>query len=101
MLDAVTQHDAITASRAPHQATWAANIINAAAERHNGGRDQRKDAVLGQHELARGEILSGPKAALPSAAWEYMLAIEVLMQAIVVILAIPQQQRRWRVWPAS
>ena len=63
-------------------------------QRHHLGTRLHARALLGQHEFAAGEIAARLRQQHRHLQREDMLAIEVLMQAIVIASLILQQQRR-------
>ena len=66
----------------------------ALTQRHHLGARLHARPLLGQHEFAAGEIAARFRQQDRDLQREHMLAIEVLMQAIVVAFAVLQQQRR-------
>jgi hypothetical protein len=73
----------------------------AAAERHDLGAGLHRGALLGEDELAAGEVLVGLGEQDRHLEREDVLAVEVLVQAVVVAGAVLQEQGRGRAWPAS
>ena len=70
-------------------------------ERNHLGPRLHPRPLLRQHELAAFEIAPRLRQQDRDLQREYMLAIEILMQAVVVTLAILQQQRRRPRCPAA
>ena len=63
-------------------------------QRHDLGARLHARALLGQHELAAREIALRLGQQERDLQRKHMLAVEILMQAVVVALAVLQQQRR-------
>ena len=66
----------------------------ALAQRHDLGARLHARALLGQHEFAAGEVPAGLGQQDRDLEREDVLAVEVLVQAVVVALAVLQEQRR-------
>ena len=87
--------DAIDAARALHRAVMHREDHRIALrERHDLGARLHARALLGQHELAAGEILARRRQQHRRLQRKDVLAIEILMQAVVVARPVLQQQRR-------
>ena len=87
--------DAIGAARALHRPlAHREDDPVALAERHHLGARLHARPLLGQHELAAGEVASGLGEQDRDLERKEMLSVDVLMQAIVVARAIAQQKRR-------
>ena len=63
-------------------------------ERHDLDARLHARALLGQHELAAGEVAPGSDSRIATCSGNDVLAVEVLVQAVVVAGAVSQQQRR-------
>src|SRR5438876_10623301 len=66
----------------------------ALAELHDLGARLHARALLAQHEFAAGEIAPGLREQDRQLQWKHMLAVEILMQAVIVTGAVLQQKRR-------
>src|SRR6185295_16397541 len=64
-------------------------------QRHDLGTRLHARPLLGQHELAAREIQPRRGEQEGGLQREHMLSIEILMQAVVVALAVLQQERSW------
>src|ERR1051325_8531481 len=92
--DAVAQGEAIGAAGALHRAMMHRKDHRvAAAERHHRSARLHPWPLLGDHELAADKILTGLRQQECDLQRKYMLAIEVLVQAVVVARHIFEQQR--------
>src|SRR4051812_3268887 len=93
---AMAQVDAVESARALHRPVMHGKGHRIALrERHHLRSRLHPRPLLRQHELAAGEIVPRFREQDRDLQRKYMFAIEVLMQAVVVALAILQQQRRW------
>ena len=94
--DAVAHGDAIGAARALHRAARARRRSRRrpGARRHDLGARLHARPLLGQHELAACEVAARLGQQDRDLERKQMLAVDVLMQAIVVARAIAQQERR-------
>ena len=93
--DAVAQVDAIKSAGALHRPVMHRKHHRVAlTQRHHLGTRLHARPLLGQHELAAGEIAARLRQQDRDLQRKHMLAVEVLMQAVVVAGAVLQQQRR-------
>ncbi len=93
--DAMAQVNAIEPARALHRPVMHSKDHRIALpQRHHLGPRLHPRPLLGQHELAAGEIAPWFRQQDRDLQRKHVLAIEVLVQAVVVALAILQQQRR-------
>ena len=92
---AVAHVDAVDAARALHRAVVHREDHRLALpQRHDLGARLHARALLGQHELAAGEIARPAGQQDRHLQRKDVLAVEVLVQAVVVARAVLQQQRR-------
>src|SRR5689334_14161658 len=93
---AMAQVDAIPAFRALH---WPMmdreDHAVSLAERHHLSVRLLARSLLREHEFAAREVVSRHREEEGDLQWEDVLAIEILMQAVVIALAIVQQERCW------
>ena len=93
--DAMAQINAIEPARPLHRPVMHSKCHRVALpQRHHFGPRLHPRPLLGQHEFAAGEIATRFRQQYRDLQREHVLAIEILMQAIVVAGAILQQQRR-------
>src|SRR5689334_16274410 len=92
--DAVAERDAVVAARAPMRpAVDREHDGVALAERNHLGARLHARPLLGEHELAAVEILSRRRQQDRELQRKDVVAIEILVQAIVVAGAVLQQER--------
>src|SRR6185369_2659303 len=93
--DAMAQVDAVVAlGAADRPVVHGKGDCIAPAERHDFDAALHARALLGQHELAAGEILLGYREQNSHLNREGEIAVEILMQAVEVAGPVLQQQRR-------
>lgn len=93
--DAVAQLHAIVAPRALHRtAVDGEDDGIALAQRHDRGARLHARALLGQHELATAEVDARLRQQHRHLQRKDVLAVQVLVQAVVVTSAVLQLQRR-------
>jgi hypothetical protein len=86
---------AMEAARAPHRSlAHGEHDCIALLERHDVRTRLHARPLLGQHQLAAAEIDIGPRQQYCDLQRKHLLAVQILVQAVVVALAITQQQRR-------
>jgi hypothetical protein len=92
----VAHGDTGYAARAPHRAVvhWKDHRFTL-RERHHHRSRLRARPLFDQHELAAGEILARDAQQDGQLQREDQRAVQVLVKAVEIILAIAQQQRRW------
>src|SRR5438046_2843966 len=91
--DAVAHVDAVDAAYALHGSVSDREDHGLSTlERHDLRSRLLARALLGEDELATGEIVVGPREQEGGLQRENMLAIDVLVQAVVVARAVLQQQ---------
>src|SRR5215472_17250593 len=87
--------DAVDAARALHRSMMhGEDHALALRERHDFGARLHARPLLREHEFAAGEILARPRQQKSDLQRKNVLAVEILMQAIVVAGTIREQQRR-------
>ena len=95
LADAMAQINAVEAARPLYRPVMHSKCHRIALlQRHHFGPRLHARPLLGEHELAAVKIAAGLRQQYRDLQREYVLAIEILMQAIVVAGAILQQQRR-------
>src|SRR5436853_547867 len=93
--DAVAHVDAVDAAYALHGSVPDREDHSLSTlERHDLRSRLLARALLGEDELATGEIVVGPREQEGGLQRENMLAIDVLVQAVIVARAVLQQQGR-------
>src|SRR5277367_5392059 len=94
LTDAVSERDPIVAADARHRPTVHGEHYGIALrERDDGGSGLHARPLFRQHELAALEIAAGFGQKRRDLQRKNVLAIEVLVQAVVVAGAVSQQQR--------
>src|SRR6516225_818356 len=92
---AVAHVDAVDAARALHRPMMhGKDYALALRERHDFRPRLHARPLLREHEFAAGEIFARPRQQKGNLQREHVLAVEILMQAIVVADAVGKQQRR-------
>ena len=95
LADAMAQINAIEPARPLHRAVMHSKCHRVALpERHHFRPRLHPRPLFGEHEFAAGEIATGFREQYRDLQREHVLAIEVLMQAILVTGPRLQQQRR-------
>ena len=93
--DAVAEVDAIDPARATHGALVHGKDHGIPpSERHDLDARLHARPLLGQHELAAGELLAGLRQQARNLKRKDMLAIQILVQAVVVVRTVAEEQRR-------
>ena len=93
--DAVAHVDAVDAARALHRPVMhRKDHAFALAQRHDLHARLHARPLLGQHELAAGEVASRIGQQDRELQREDVLAVKILVQAVVIAFAVLQQQRR-------
>src|SRR5207249_4289836 len=95
-VDSVPEIDAIGPARAVHRTVVHRDHPGIAPpQRHHLGPRLHAWALLGQHEFAAGEILFRLRQQNRHLQREDMLAVEILVESVVVARGVLQQERRW------
>lgn len=90
---AVSHRHAVGAARARHRALVDREDHGLALrERYDFGARLHARALLGQHELAAGEVLARPAQQHRELQRKLQVAVQVLVQAVVVAFVVAQQQ---------
>ena len=91
---AVPHRNAVVASNAAHRAVIDGEYGEVALrERQHRRARLHARALLGQHQFAAIELGAGAREQEHALQREHVLAVQVLVQAVVVAGAVPQQQR--------
>src|ERR1700677_1071414 len=94
LTDAVAERYALVAANARHRpAIHSEHYAVALGERDDGGSGLHARPLLRQHELAALEVDAGLGQQRRDLQRKNVLAVEILMQAVVVAGAVSQQQR--------
>jgi hypothetical protein len=80
--------------RAAHRVMHRKDHRLALGQRNDLGARLHARALLGEHELAAGKVGAGPRQQQRDLQRKDVLAVEILVQAVVVAFAVLQQERR-------